>query len=255
MKTLLLAFAVVLFSCGKQQPLIFEPAREDSIPPSDSVTHVTTSDTIRMVAIVLNDTLEFEYDSESYSGFERWFKEMATDKIIAPDKAYSKFMSLEDYKAININFDSEAGQDNFYMLYAYFLQQINGKNNYSPERQKLTAAYHQINNLKSYYQYGGTYFGHMKYRIYGYAEYNIYTLDKSLNAETDIAAGKASFISELKKIYAEKLNEDGDTMPHEKPEKLKRMMEMIDTIGNNISNAYTLKEVKHFYDDHYDYWM
>ena len=255
MKILVLACMLVLLSCGKQESFKLDPLPADSIAPHNNVAYETKPDTVKKINIILNDTLKLEYTNKSYSGFEKWFKEMALKEIMPPDKAYEDFMSLDGYKAISIDFDSEVGQDAFYLLYAYFLQQINGKEKYYRERQELTTAYQSINKLKSYYQYGGTYFGHMYDRIYGYSEYSIYTLDKSLNNESDVVVGKSAFISMLKKVYTEKLKEDGDTPPHEKPEKLKRMMEMIDSIGNNIYNASILKEVKQFYADHYNYWM
>lgn len=255
MKILLMACVLILSSCSKQESSKLTPIEADTVPSPDSIVHEVKPDTIKKVNIILNDSLKPEYTAESYSGFEQWFKAMALKKILPPDKAYEDFMSLEKYKAIRINFDSEVGQDAFYLLYAYFLQEVNGRNKYNRERRELTSAYHGINKLKSYYQYGGTYFTHMYDRIYGYSEYSIYTLDKSLNNKNGAVAGKSAFILMLKRVYAEKLDEDGDTPPHEKPEKLKRMMEMIDSIGNNIHNAYILKEVKQFYSDHYNYWM
>lgn len=255
MKILLLACVLVLFSCNEHKSIETDLPVADTAAPPDRTVNEKEIDTVKKITVFLNDTLSLEYHADSYSGFERWFKEMPANKIMPPDDAYNEFMSSEKYKALRINFDSEQGQDGFYLLYAYFLQQHNGREKHIRERAQITAAYHGINRLKSYYQYGGTFFGHMRDRIFGYAEYSIYRLDKSLDDKTDIAAEKKTFISMLKKVYTEKLQEDGDTPRDDKPERLKQMMKMIDDVGDIITNAYILKEVKQFYNDHYNYWM
>jgi len=172
-----------------------------------------------------------------------------------PDAALQNFRALDKYNDIQIYFSSEVGEDDFYMLYAYFLQQVNGVEKYSKDRYALFSAFRKMNRLKSYYQYGGTYFGHIHDRIYGYAEFSITTIEKALSSNTNINKEKNTFLSDLKKVYIQNLKEDGNTLLKDKPKREKEMVKMIDDMGTYITNAYQLKVVKQFYADHYDFWM
>jgi len=89
-----------------------------------------------------------------------------------PDQAYFNANDQEE-------FGSEVGQDDYYALYAYFLKQRNGVNEFVKQRQRLIDIYSNINSLFAYFEYGGTYFGHQSRRILGYAEYSIYLLPKT----------------------------------------------------------------------------
>ena len=89
-----------------------------------------------------------------------------------PDKIYYNFADKDE-------FGSEAGQDNFYILYAWFLKQRNGVEKYGPQRKNIISIYSNLNSLFAHLQYGGTYFGHQRRRIPGYAEYSIYLLPKN----------------------------------------------------------------------------
>lgn len=254
MKTLLQICILLLFiSCTKQPNLSANIAEAYTIPA------ITTdieqkNDAIEWTYVMLNDSVKLQYSKVAYKGFESWFKKMSIEKILPPDLAWSNFISLKEYNYSRPDFTSEVGQDMFYQLYAYFLQQINPEK-YNKERLALFTAYRDINFLKSYFQYGGTYFGHMHDRIYAYTEYSVYMLDKELNAQTNIVKAKAKFLMGLKKLYSDKLMDDGNTLEKSKPKRHDKMIQIIDHIDTQINNAYLLKETEQFYRDHYNYWL
>ena len=254
MKTLLqICILLLLLKCTKQSNFPVDNVKADTISATTK-DNEQDSDTIDFKYVVLNDSVKLKYHKVAYYGFESWFKNMAIRKILAPDVAWNKFISLKEYNSIRSDFTSEIGQDAFYQLYAYFLQQIN-QEIYHKERLALFSAYSDFNFLKSYFQYGGTYFGHMRKRIYAYTEYSLYMLDKELNAQTNIGNDKTAFINGLKKLYSDELIDDNDTMENDKPKRLAIMMHIIDHIDTQISTVYLLKETKQFYKDHYDCWL
>jgi len=252
MKIFLIAYMLLLVSCTKSRETVVDLPSVDTIP-SEPIPQET--DTITRIEVILNDSVKLKYPKVAYDGFARWFKTMQSKKIMPPDAALQNFVALDDYNDIQIYFTSEVGQDDFYMLYAYFLQQVNGVEKYSKERHALFSAFRILNKLRWYYEYGGTYFGHMHDRIYGYAEFSITTIDKDLSNNTNIDKEKNTFLSDLKKVYIQNLKEDGNTLLKDKPKREKEMVKMIDEMGAYITNAYQLKEVKQFYADHYGYWM
>jgi len=255
MKTLLLACILMLYGCTKTHTPVPGNPQADSIPPTSTIASKPERDTVQWVKLALNDSTTIEYTKVGYSIFERWFNKMDPKKMLHPDEAWKDLISLKEYRGYSDEFSSEVGQDGFYMLYAYFLQKVNGVKKYDKERLALFSAYRNMNHLKGYYEYGGTYYGHMHDRIYGYTEYSIYILDKNLNSKTDISKEKKAFITMLKKVFADELKEDGNTLQSKKPERLSKMMAIIDDMEAQIINAYILEEVEKFYADYYDYWM
>ncbi|KGO94978.1 hypothetical protein Q766_02380 [Flavobacterium subsaxonicum WB 4.1-42 = DSM 21790] len=252
MRIFLILCIALFLSCIKNQPVV------PNLPSAD--TNVTKpmqvkTDTINTIEVTLNDSVLLKYPKIAYFGFESWFKDMVRVKVLPPNDAWRNFTSLDQYNDIKIYFSSEIGQDDFCLLYAYFLQQLNGVEKYQKERLALFSAYRKINKLKWYYQHGGTYFGHMHDRIYGYAEFSVYAFDKDLVNNTNISKEKSVFISQLKKTFIQKLKEDADTMPKDRLEHEKEMIKIIDEMSTDITNAYLLKELKQFYADNYDYWM
>ena len=102
-----------------------------------------------------------------------------------PDEAYdsrgANYTSSARDASIEMGFNSEAGQDKFYILYAYFLKQKNGVETYQNQRAKLVTVYRLINHINRSLTHGGTYFSHQHYRIHGYAEYAIYSASQPVS--------------------------------------------------------------------------
>jgi hypothetical protein len=93
---------------------------------------------------------------------------------LPPDQTYAKRGSEGKVKPCDIKLEGcEVCQDNYYVLYAYFLRQENGDTKFKKERQNLIALYRDINFIFGKLAQGGTYFGHQYRRIVGYAEYSV----------------------------------------------------------------------------------
>ena len=129
-----------------------------------------------------------------------------------PDQAYFNANDQEE-------FGSEVGQDDYYVLYAYFLKQRNGVKEFVKQRQKLIDIYSNINSLFAYFEYGGTYFGHQSRRILGYAEYSIYLLPKTkdnISKTYDITIQKGLYIKSLRQPIKDEGKIDFNTLGQEK---------------------------------------
>ncbi len=129
-----------------------------------------------------------------------------------PDQAYFNANDQEE-------FGSEVGQDDYYALYAYFLKQRNGVNEFVKQRQRLIDIYSNINSLFAYFEYGGTYFGHQSRRILGYAEYSIYLLPKTkdnISKTYDITIQKGLYIKSLRQPIKDEGKIDFNTLGQEK---------------------------------------
>ncbi|TWR31415.1 hypothetical protein FPZ43_02755 [Mucilaginibacter pallidiroseus] len=85
-----------------------------------------------------------------------------------------------------VYFDCELCQDDYYLLYAFFLRLKYGCGEYNNERQHLIAIYRDINSIMQQLAQGGTFFGHQYARAVGYAEYSTYLLSEDNLMDTII---------------------------------------------------------------------
>lgn len=120
-------------------------------------------------------------------------------------------------------YSSEAGLDNYYILYSLVLKEHNGTDEYVNERDTLIDIFRKINSLYSYKVNGGTYFGHMYSRIHGLAEFSIYSMigNKYYVKEYNIDNQKKHFISGLKEYFRNEINANSDLVDKEKTKRLK----------------------------------
>ena len=158
--------------------------------------YYTTQDTIVITAKIENISLKFS--KEEFNDIINNQPELYDDWIANPDETYL----LREYKG----FGGEAGQDTYYILYAYFLKQKNGSE-YSVMRENLINLYSNINSIFQKIQYGGTYFGHQYIRILGYAEYAIYqyTYVDELKPY-DIGKQKDLYVQSLRQLVQDEIN-------------------------------------------------
>ena len=136
-----------------------------------------TTKSIVIVYVSAGDTLR--YSREEFNDIVDNFPELYEGHITDPDTTYARSAlwvdRMDSLGNVNrLSFGSEQGQDQYYMLYAYFLQHKNGIQKYAARRKKLLEIYYTLNNLFGQLQYGGTYFGHQYSRIKGYAEFSLY---------------------------------------------------------------------------------
>lgn len=249
--TLLLALFVAL-ACNQQPKHSVEIKQENTItqvePASktDLSKYHTAKDTL-MFMTKQGDTVK--YGKEEFNDIVDKHSELIDDHPQDPDPTYY----CHDKKGFN----SEAGQDAYYLLYSYFLKQKNGIAKYSTLRKNLIDIYANINSLFRDFQYGGTYFGHQHSRIEGYAEYSVYLYkqkEERMEKSYDITKEKELYIKSLQQLIDDEVSIDGNTQG---TEKIKRKQELNDTVAKiekAITNVFYLRRAQAFQYGYYEYY-
>lgn len=169
------------------------------------------------------------------------------DIVENPDDLYFRYPMF----CSNYSFGSEAGQDEYYILYAYFLKQKNGNEN-DDVRQKLIKIYRNINEMMGSISYGGTYFGHMYDRLVGYAEYSLYMYPTYLNGldlmgTYDIKPQQKLFIQTLKQMADDELSIDiYDAIIETREERTENFYRIINDLDNLITDKFLLRAAQEF---------
>lgn len=85
-----------------------------------------------IISTEIGDTIRFSKQeiNQIIDNHPEFFEEFTC----SPDFTYHKFVN-------EVDFSSEAGQDVYYVLYAYFLKQKNGEEKYAKQRTKLIDIY------------------------------------------------------------------------------------------------------------------
>lgn len=181
---------------------------------------ITNNDSVKIII----DSFSLVYTKQEFQLITDSFPQLkGIDGIVEhPDSAYRKYPVY----AGGYTFGSEAGQDEFYLLYAHFLRATNSNKN-KEERGNLIKIYWALNEIYGELNRGGTYFGHVYYRIVGYVEYEIYCLsqDNEDNISSDFVKQKEKFISSIKKEIDKGIKE-------------------LETYGTNIDKAQLQEYVK-----------
>ena len=265
-----LFFILFLISIGCNKPF----PKEDKISEHDSSftdtaiemehtsnilnsKYYTLLDTV-IISALNGDTLS--YSKKEFKDIIDNFPELTSDKIYSPDISYKRNKTSVDIidslgnKDI-ISFGSECGQDNYFLLYAYFLKKKNGEMKYVARRNNLIRIYNDINDIFENLNYGGTYFGHQQRRIIGYAEFaiNWYSERKDFfDKSYDITKQKKLFINTLKQKISDEEDIDNNIYKQSEKEKRKKELYIIaDDINNRISDNFYLKMAQEFVYEHY----
>lgn len=266
MKNILLLIFISILSCNKNKNSdlkvenknspnvkenVFKQIAEQKSNTSDSrisnAKHYTTFDTV-VIKNEIDNTLKFS--KNDFNKIVDEHSEFFLDFPESPDNLYSRFGN-------NHKFGSEAGQDIYYQLYAYFLKQKNGEKTFSLQRKKLIGIYININSLFSQFQYGGTYFGHQSSRILGYAEYSIYLLPKNkedIEKTYDISKQKELYIKSLKQLIADEHTIDQQSFGQEKANRLLEMNATVKNIEKLITDNFYLRRAQEFQYANYEYY-
>lgn len=205
-----------------------------------------------------NDSLIFS--KNDLNKIEKLFPLFKSDFFSNPNEAYSGSGEWKDYinedgKKEHFSFGSEAGEDNFCLVYTYYLKQKNGITKFKTERKNLIDLYRAINGLYEGLNYGGTFYGHQHKRLNAFAEYSIYTL--SINKEYfekkyDFHKQKELYIKLLEQYVADEESKNTDyqiDLVNNKPKAIKRvkkLQEKIDVLEKLITNYFYLNQVQDF---------
>jgi hypothetical protein len=246
----ILTITIGLLSCNNHPKQVEEsPIAKTKIINSkvDNSKYYTKKDTI-LIITEIGDTLKFA--KAEFNNIVDKHTEFFKEYPVNPDQAYFNDNDKEE-------FGSEVGQDNYYVLYAYFLKQKNGVKEFAQQRQKLIDIYSNINSLFEHFEYGGTYFGHQSSRILGYAEYSIYLLPKTTDEVSktyDITKQKELYIKSLRQLIEDESKIDFNTLGQEKIERTKKLIQIVDELGNLITDNFYLRRAQEFQYRHYEYY-
>ncbi len=246
----ILTFTIGLFSCNIQPKLAEKKIvtnTDTNISKVDKSEYYTDQDTI-LIATEIGDTLT--YSKVVFNNIVDKHTEFFEEYPINPDLAYFDQNDKEE-------FGSEVGQDNYYILYAYFLKQKNGVTEFAQQRQKLIDIYSNINTLFRHFEYGGTYFGHQSRRILGYVEYSIYLLPKTkdnISKTYDISKQKEIYIKSLRQLIEDESQIDFNSVGQEKVERTKNLNRIVDELDKLITDNFYLRRAQEFQYSHYEYY-
>ncbi|NML21912.1 hypothetical protein HHL16_13565 [Pseudoflavitalea sp. G-6-1-2] len=155
----------------------------------------------------------------------------------APDQLYfSRSSAL-------LFFDSEAGKDLYYDVYAYFLKQSQpGK---AAIRKKLDSLFRHIHTLYAQLKCsGGQYYVHRENRIPAYVEYAVHKYSRSPEQSIDNAA-KQRLIASLRQLVNDELEIDDDVVGCE-AERKQTLPALIVSIDSLITENFYLQEALSF---------
>jgi hypothetical protein len=246
----ILTITIGLLSCNNRSKQVEETtiAKTEIINSKfDNSKYYTKKDTV-LIITEIGDTLKFA--KAEFNNIVDKHTEFFKEYPVNPDQAYFNDNDKEE-------FGSEVGQDNYYVLYAYFLKQKNGVKEYAQQRQKLIDIYSNINSLFGHFEYGGTYFGHQSSRILGYAEYSIYLLPKTnddISKTYDITKQKELYIKSLRQLIEDESKIDFNTLGQEKIEQTKKLNKIVDELDNLITDNFYLRRAQEFQYGHYEYY-
>lgn len=249
-KRYLLLLIIGISSCtnpSKQADKTIVPETKKVLASTDYSKYYTQEDTLSIVT-ELGDTLK--YAKADFNSIVDKHAEFFDKYPINPDQAYFNDNDKEE-------FGSEVGQDNYYVLYAYFLKQRNGVEEFAQQRQKLIVIYSNINSLFGHFEYGGTYFGHQYSRILGYAEYSIYLLPKTearISKTYDITKQKKLYIQSLRQLIKDENEIDFNTMGKDARERMKELHKIVDELDDLITDNFYLRRAQEFHYGHYEYY-
>jgi hypothetical protein len=241
---------MILLSCNNQSKQVKKKTNADTKGKASEVYNskfYTKQDTI-LITTEIGETLK--YSKTDFYNIVNKHTEFFEDYPADPDQAYFNDNDKEE-------FGSEVGQDNYYVLYAYFLKQKNGVEEFAQQRQKLIDIFSNINSLFGNFEYGGTYFGHQSSRILGYAEYSIYLLPKTkdeISKSYNIKNQKELYIKSLRQLIEAESKIDFNTLGQEKIERNKKINKIVDQLDKLITNNFYLRRTQEFHYQHYEYY-
>ncbi|SDI30199.1 hypothetical protein ACQ86K_22080 [Mucilaginibacter sp. P19] len=253
MKHLSILFVILLISActhpqkRKKVNSLINIVKADNTSPS-------INDTIN-ISTVKTDTIK--YSKKELKRILYYNSELGNKIPLSPDATYNEGpLSNRPNDTSYINYGSENGMDNYYLLYAYFLMLKTGKEKYADQREKLIKMYQDINFIYEQLAGGGTYFDHQQARIFGYAEYSVYKYkyheENKDFKKYNVVKQKQLYIKLLKQHIDDELNAIFFTGEETQKLKLKKALtEKADDIDHLITGYFYLEEAQEFQNSKY----
>lgn len=257
---LILSSLVFLFSCDKKksEPIKIKQSQSNK---TECLPRLYDDPKLESEKVVIYAE---EYDSLLFSKnelnkIEKLFPVLKAEFPSDPKEACS-IKLWENYIDQNgneesITFSSEVGEDDFCLLYAYYLKQKNGVEKFKRERETLTQLYRAINGLYGSLNYGGTYFGHQYKRLNASVEYSIYQLvtGKDYYEKVyDFHKQKELYIKAITQYVADEesqnvyYQEDLHSNRKKADERVRSLQERIKVLDKLITNYFYLNQVQNF---------
>jgi len=232
-KSLYLLLLIIICSCTNQAKKLSELSIHKDTILADEKDSIVDS-------IVIDSSDGYKLTKRELREIIKQHPELTTNLILQPDIAY--------HQQHDINFNSEVGQDNYYLLYAYLLKNNNGTIKSQEERTKLTAVFEDINKIYDSINNGGTYYAHEYSRIPVYVEYSIYQGKKNdyYVKNYDISKQKSLYINSIKQLITDELNNNFDVNRNEIPQLKKKLIETVNHMDGLITNTFYLKMAQQF---------
>ncbi|MDR2270275.1 MAG: hypothetical protein LBF27_05150 [Sphingobacterium sp.] len=205
------------------------------------------TDSLIVLHFQTNDSLV--YIREDFDTILSNHPEFLFEETFAPTLCYHLQRDME--------FSSEAGQDNYCMLYSYFLMKVNGEQKYAAQRKRLFQLFSKINELFALIEQGGTYFGHQHKRLLAEVEYAIYLMPKDeneLRKTYAIDKQKQLYIQGLRQLVADDTANNNGIEPQWKLSQIKRLNKVIDSIHQLITDNFSLRRAQYFQSNYYEYY-
>lgn len=240
-------FALVVLGCKR-------PAENEKLntigvlplnPDSSQKFHYTTLDTI---LISSHPERTLKYTEEDFNNLVDAHEEFFREDPLYPDVAY-------DSRNESADFESEAGQDQYYLLYAHFLKERTGTDKFVDERSNLNEIYSIINSIFQQLQNGGTFFGHLDLRIPAYTEYAVYQLsieEDEVISLVDFTQQKELYIQSLRLLIADRMTASPNTYGSNNMARKLELERKIDNLGELITDAFYLHRARDFQSLYYD---
>lgn len=237
--------------------------KDNSTVRKDSVTVQQKDDSIkdtvgqRNIAVVFyGDTMNFT-ERDLYLA-KKTIPQFSENFFQNPDEAYAtRGMGYEpkgeEEKEFS-RFACEVCQDDYYLMYTYFLSQKIDLAKYKNEGKTLISIFRLINEFNRALQSGGTYFGHQYQRIYAYATYAVYIYGKQPNEKSYPAdKEKKFFIGGLKQkvLDDEQYNFDAAVDVVAKKKRKEELLKLVYELDQLITDHFYLEEAQEFQYSHY----
>lgn len=204
---------------------------------------------------VHTETVQLPIDADDYSTYEGktfnnmidYFPTLYRYPPLPPDSSYEQSGIAKSFKDSSghiqqISFGSEGGQDEYHVIYAWFLSKKMTPQS-KARAKRLAEIYRAINSIKNRLMHGGTGFGHTYKRIAGYSAYDgwLYAQNAPLYTSGRFIAGRNVYIDSVKALINRELAEQ--LLIHEASLEDKiEILHKADALGRLITDSYYLQK-------------
>jgi len=255
----LFTLSILLINCKKDNTLETINEKENTIGIQSHQLPIIIDDAKlekQIVTIYQNDYEKLTYSKNELNKIVKLFPSLNEQIVREPIETYlfsgiwKEYLNSTNEKE-TYTFGSEAGQDNFYLVYAYFLKKKNDEIKYHTERKTLIELYKTINEIYGALNYGGTFYGHQNKRLIGEAEYSVYCLIKNkpyFQKQYDFSKQKKYYLEGLKQyiLDEESINIENKIDKLEAKNRMEKFHQKIASIEKLTTNYFYLNQVQNF---------